>query len=330
MVESEIDNGVFVSRRPAEETTLLQALQRYEHEVTPEKKSAQSERSLIRILCRTKLARRSLASLRGSDFSALASEWKADVGPGTILRRLRLVSHLFKKCRKSWGFAGLQNPIDDIELPKVQDARRRTVKRVAPQDEEDSEDDDITVDRPELPDELDHIAVATGSKVLVPAMRFAVGTAMRRSEIAALEWTHVDLKARVAHLPETKNGHARDVPLSPEMVSLLKGMPGRDGKVFRVRADAITRAFRRALARARKRYELECEEKGRVPSETFLVGLRFHDLRHEATTRLAKTFTDVMRLSAVTGHKDLRMLMRYFHPDARDLANMFHATPQPR
>ncbi|MNY36999.1 Phage integrase family protein [compost metagenome] len=55
-------------------------------------------------------------------------------------------------------------------------------------------------------------------------------------------------------------------------------------------------------------------------SETlFLSGLRFHDLRHEAASRLAEIFP-LHELTKITGHESTRMLMRYYHPRPEDLA----------
>lgn len=81
----------------------------------------------------------------------------------------------------------------------------------------------------------------------------------------------------------------------------------------------MTRAFERAVQRARGRYEVECEEAGVLPRDGFLVDLRFHDLRHEATSRLAEVFP-MHELTKITGHRDPRMLMRYYHPKADKLA----------
>ena len=47
---------------------------------------------------------------------------------------------------------------------------------------------------------------------------------------------------------------------------------------------------------------------------------RFHDLRHEATSRFFEKRLNVMEVAAITGHKDLRMLQRYTHLRAEDLA----------
>jgi integrase len=169
----------------------------------------------------------------------------------------------------------------------------------------------------------------------------AVETAMRRSEIISLRWEHVDLARRVAHLPATKNGSSRDVPLSTRALNILKALQkveddeaesaadsalevdensGEDeGRVFGIRCDAVTRAFERAVTRARKVYLSNCKKSRQKPDPRYLTDLRFHDLRHEATSRLAEIFP-LHELTKITGHKDPRMLMRYYHPRAEDLA----------
>lgn len=59
------------------------------------------------------------------------------------------------------------------------------------------------------------------------------------------------------------------------------------------------------------------------------MDLRFHNLRHEATTRLFERGLNIMEVASVTGHKNLpacalhadrRMLRRYTHLKAEDLA----------
>lgn len=170
--------------------------------------------------------------------------------------------------------------------------------------------------------ELERIIAATASAVLPSIIRIAVETAMRRSEIVGLRWEHIDLKRRVAHLPTTKNGSSRDVPLSGAAVAELTALKPKDtpqGRVFAVHEDAVTRAFERAVTRARNGYTAECLDSKKEPDPRFLADLRFHDLRHEATSRLATVF-QLHELAKVTGHKDPRMLMRYYHPRAEDLA----------
>ena len=84
-------------------------------------------------------------------------------------------------------------------------------------------------------------------------------------------------------------------------------------------SDSITQAFIRAVSRARKVYAKECEVKGENPDPYYLVNLTFHDLRHEATSRLFEKGFDTMEVRTITGHKTLQMLARYTHLRAEDL-----------
>ncbi|MGE6118733.1 tyrosine-type recombinase/integrase [Aeromonas salmonicida] len=56
-----------------------------------------------------------------------------------------------------------------------------------------------------------------------------------------------------------------------------------------------------------------------TPVINFLTDLRFHDLRYEATSHLAEIFP-MHELTKITGHRDPRILMRYYHPKAECLA----------
>ncbi len=308
MIESEMSRGIWVSRSEAEETTLLEALVRYGKEITPTKKSVITETSSLRILANEELATRTMASIRSSDIAHLRDAWLKEYKAATVLRRLQLLSHVFNIARKEWGMESLANPVELVRKPKPNDSRSRRISTSQ-----------------QGTDELECIIKATGSTLLPSILHLAVETAMRRSEIVNLRWENIDLERRVAHLPATKNGSPRDVPLSTkatEVLQALRDACGGDtstGRVFHLREDAVTRAFERAVSRARGKYVQECKEASIRPDEKFLADLRFHDLRHEATSRLAQTF-QLAELTKVTGHKDPRMLMRYYHPRAEDLA----------
>lgn len=87
---------------------------------------------------------------------------------------------------------------------------------------------------------------------------------------------------------------------------------GNDSRLFKIRSDAVTRAFERA----RRGYEDECEKARARPDSKCLTDLRFQDPRHEATSRLAGIFS-MHELTKITGHKDPRMLMRNYHSRAK-------------
>jgi integrase len=331
-VEVKMDDGVYLNQKKSKDTTLLEVLNKYELEVTPFKKSAKKELSILNTLRSENIVIHSLAALRSSDFSLLRDQWLArpvkPLMPSSVVRRLALFSHIYTKCRNDWGYEGLSNPLLFVSKPKVQDARSRIIKSRERAAQEDEEADANPQGRAAVVDEAQYLAASTGSKILGPAIQFAIATAMRRSEITLLEWQNIKfLKTGrgVAYLPNTKNNEAREVPLFPDAVRVLKEQrklnPDQD-VVFKITPDALTRAFTRALERARKKYEKDCVKRKERPNKSFLVGLRFHDLRHEAITQIAPHF-EMQELAKITGHKTTAMLMRYYHPKAEDLANKF-------
>ena len=121
---------------------------------------------------------------------------------------------------------------------------------------------------------------------------------MRREEIASLEWKNVNLKKRYVLLVDTKNSESRTVPLSIGAVEILESLSRHEHKenVFSMNSDSITQAMRQA-----------CQRAG-------IIDLHFHDLRHEAISRLFEnTDLDVMEIKAISGHRTMQMLARYTH-----------------
>lgn len=159
--------------------------------------------------------------------------------------------------------------------------------------------------------------VGTENPLIKPFVVLALETAMRRGELLSLRWENIRLKDRVAFLPMTKNGQSRTVPLSTKAVEVFNGVTRKlYGTVFdELTANAVKLGFIRAVKRARQAY---VESGGDDPR--MLVDLRMHDLRHIAVTRLAERLPNIVELAAVSGHSDVRMLKRYYHPKAEDLA----------
>jgi len=300
-VESKMMRRVYRDNTAAFKLTFRDALGRYEREVTVNKKGARQERSRIARWKAHQLAARPLGSLGSDDFAKYRDEMrKAGKADSTIRLDLAVVSHLFTVARQEWTFSGLANPLDSMTKPATSRKRERRVSDA----------------------EIQAIIAASGSDVLPAVLQLAIETAMRRSElVTSLLWKHIDLDARVAHLPDTKPDAPRNVPLSTVAIELLRSLPGdRKGKVFKVAPDSITQAFIRARKRARTRYLQECEERGEEADPDFLVNVRFHDSRHEATSTLFEKGFNPMEAAAVTGHSDLKTLMRYTHLDASRLA----------
>lgn len=285
-VEHEMDRGIFADRREAERTTLAEALDRYEREVTPRKKGAKQERLRIAQWRRDTLAKYSLANIRGADLAAWRDRrLNAGTSPTTVRNDLALISHLFNTAIKEWGLESLSNPIDKIKMPAAARARDRRLVG-----EEDAR--------------LLEACNTSSCPWLAPITILAVETAMRQGEMLALTWDNVDLTRRVARLLDTKNGERRDVPLSTTAIAVLTALPRAiDGRVFPISQDNLEGYWRRATKAAE------------------IADLRFHDLRHEAASRLFEKGLNPMEVAAITGHKTLQMLKRYTHLRAEDLAS---------
>lgn len=309
IVESEMIRGQFIKRSDAERTTLGEALTRYETEVTAGKRGKEIEALRIKAWKSNKLAQKSLASLRSVDFTQWRDARLKLVKPSTVRREIALIQNLFNVARREWSFEGLLNPVEGLRLPSEKNARNRIFFE--------GEEAGV-IAALDLSKRADNGCWQVGccNSWLQPIVRLALETAMRRSELLALTWKYINLSNRVAHLPITKNGRSRDVPLSSAAVDILRSLPRNlHGSVFPITANALKLGFVRALARARRIYE---EAGGHDPR--MFADLHFHDLRHIAVTRLAEKLPNIIELASVSGHQDVRMLKRYCHPRAEDLA----------
>lgn len=241
------------------------------------------------------------------DILGFIEEREEEVANGTINRELSLISNAFNMARSRMHCVQLVNPIGPtMRLPEAKGRDHRL-----------GVDEEVLLLR--LADQVEALThTAIGS-----ILRFAVGTAMRRSEIARMDWRHVDLDRGTVLIPDSKNGSPRTVPLGLAMRALLREQGARASGCVWASASAISSAWQRlkrvAIAEAR-RLASAGDALPDLPER--LLDLRFHDLRHEATSRLIEhTGWDNARVRAVTGHKTDAMLARYTHLRTASLAS---------
>jgi integrase len=281
LTEIAIERNEFITDSRAGMETLGALFEQYRKEVAPLHRSKTTGFMLTSLNSK-------LGGTRFDAFNArVLADWRDDrlkeVKAASVLRELNTLSAVLNHARKEWC-CEIVNPVTDIKRPAGQSARTRRL--------EDSEEAKILNELPALYQRI---------------VRFALATAMRRGEVLSLLWSNVNLDARVAVLPMTKNGDPRRVPLSNEAISVLKEQKvsvvrSMVGMVFDVTPIALDKAWRRA-----------CKKAG-------ISGLRFHDLRHESISRLFEIGLNPMEVSAISGHKTLSMLKRYTHLKAEDLA----------
>lgn len=279
-VESDMDKGIHTDCAAASVVTLADALIRYRKEITPNKKGRVREAERIAVWLAHPLAKRSLSSLKSSDFVQHRDRRCAAVASNTVRLELALVSHVFTIARKEWNIP-VGNPLADIRKPKPSNSRTRRL-------ENDEEGKILAACR------------ASSNPLLYPLVIVAIETAMRLSELLNLQWENVNLSKRTIFLADTKNGTSRTIPLSSTAIEILSAMPKHitSKRLFYTwsqRPSAMNGAWKLAVRRAG------------------IENLHFHDLRHEATSRLFEKGMNLLEISAITGHKSLSMLQRYTH-----------------
>lgn len=272
-----------VARKALNSLTLADLIRRYIREVTPSKGGAEAERLRLQKMLNAPMCELTLLALKPSHVASYRDARATAVKPGTIARELGLLHTIIEVARRDWGLVVPSNVVALVRRLPVRDARDRRLK----------------------PGEYDQIMEAlksTRNASLGPAIMFAIETAMRRGELLNLLWTDVDLTGRLAHIRQTKTGYSRTIPLTDKAISILNALPFREGRVFPLTGTAVRLAWNRVRERAG------------IPD------LRFHDLRHEAISRFAEMGLSIVELSAISGHREPRMLFRYAHIRPSDLS----------
>ncbi len=281
-IEIEMDRGSYVNSSYAQKTLFKDLIQQYLKEVTPTLRGAPEDTYRLRKMMRNAIAELNLTELTPNKIANYRDERLKEVKPNTVIRELAYISSMINHARREWGL-GIINPVAQIRKPSQPRGRERVLN-------------DMEMDR--ILRELEKI-----NPFLKSLCEFALETAMRRGELLSLNWTNIDFIKRTAYLKITKNGSSRCVPLSTVAINILNQMP-RDigGKVFPLKANTVSMGFIKAVRRSK------------------IEDFHFHDLRHMALTKLSNKFTNVLELAAISGHKELKMLQRYVHIKAEDLA----------
>lgn len=269
-----------VSLKMLDGLTVGDILIRYRDEVTPTKRGAFRETMAIRVLLRHALSRVPLSALTVARIAAHRDERLRTIKAASVNRELAIYQHAFEVARRTWDIPLHENPFSLVEKPKVFDARSR---RLEPSEWE----------------QLQEACRRSRNPHILDMVEFGLETAMRRGEVLKVRWGDIDLTRRTLHIPQTKNGHSRTIPLTGRALAILSQRrpadASRDALVFPTTEDAVKMAWRRIMMRAP------------------LPDFRYHDLRHEAVSRFFEMGLSIPEVALISGHRDTRMLMRYTH-----------------
>jgi integrase len=267
------------------------ALDRYKSQVSILKKGYEQEKYRTEQLGRSFLGEKLVREVTSVDIATYRDQRLEQVNPHTkkilstssVRLEMSLLSSFFDIARIEWGLCD-ENPVSKVRKPKSAPAR---IRRLTARE-----------DRLILRHAHKHPNGGLYSILVI-----ALETAMRQGEILGLKWENINLKRRIAHLPMTKNGASRDIPLSVRAKEAITRMGVKaSGPVFNYTNDGLKSSWRFMIMKLG------------------IQDLHFHDLRHEATSRLFELGTlDLMEIAAITGHKSLAMLKRYTHLRAERL-----------
>jgi integrase len=225
------------------------------------------------------------------DFAALR---RKTVGPSTLQTQMYYLKQAVVNSRIKTELSVVDMAIDELKKKKIIMGSVRRDRRLEP-------------------GEYDALMMEAGGHWISVAIDIALESAMRQSEIHRLKWSDIDNNRGVIQLMR-KDKHA-ETGQSKQEIPLLKGVRDvllRSQNMIRTgpnlvpvkRAASISDTF----AKIRKKAGIE--------------DLRFHDLRHEAISRMFERGMRVEQVRVVSGHRTLEQLSRYVNLRAEDLAGM--------
>jgi integrase len=280
LMEVKADKGdLLADPKILKQTTLAEIVRRYRDTISPRKRSCDTERLVLSAFLLHPICRRRLSELRSEDFASYRDERLTEVKPSTVRRQLAIIKHVLAVARDEWSVPIQSNPLTRLQFNGADQRRERRLRL--------GEQERLLVSARQCRNQL-----------IAPIVILALETAMRRGELLAIKNEHIDISKRSLLIPESKNGRARTIPLSIPALELLNAYAAREGRLFPISPNGFRLAWERVKRRAG------------------IVDLHFHDLRHEAISRFFERGLSIPEVALISGHRDLRMLLRYTHPFA--------------
>jgi len=297
-IKAKVQQGTYVNRLSARQMSLSDAIDKYTDTKSREKKgdTYTKECSQGRQIKKHSIAKLPLSSISSSDIAKFRDNRSKEVGSNSVRLAIALISHIFTTAKLEWEMPYLENPCLATKSVSVKNTHR---------------------DRRLEDDEYDRLMRSAGeyrNRNMQSIIIFAIETAMRQGEIAAIKFDWIDFDNHIVNLPDTKNGEARSVPLSSTAFAILTDI-SKSGHtpVFNMTASAISKAFTKICRRAK---DDDCKK------DDPIINLHFHDLRHEATTRLFEKGLSTEQVMSITGHKTYSMLAQYTHLKTNSLVKL--------
>ena len=261
-----IEIGQFVDASEASKTTLKKLLERYEREVSAKKRTEQDP-YLIKNICKFDFVFKTLNTINSSDIAEFRDARLKSVSPSSVNRELSILSHCIHLAINEWKCYIRENPVKPSLRLKENPSRTRRL----------------------LAGEYEKLmsSCKLNFAFWCPIIDFAIHTGMRRGELLKITWDMVNLDKKYITLPAeiTKTNKERNVPLQPHSIKILQEMPRSiQGKIFPIGIKNFERSWNSICRRAG------------------ITGLRFHDLKREAISRLFEQGLSVSEVRLFVGN----------------------------
>lgn len=296
LIESKMGVSEFdpLQLKQAKVTTVLSIFERYKDEVASKMKGRNEVGTVARLIRDAPFMRVLLSRVSARDIRDWRDARVLEVQPQSVHRELNTISAVFTHAIKEWSAPINVNPCHAVSRFKGADK---------PRDKLWSDDDTQTFLT--ACGWSEDMKPKTGRDYVPWALLLGRETAMRIGELCLPTVADFHPDEKYVHLSDTKNGDQRNVPLSTKALKYLTHLcegKNPDDKIIPINANTLSE------------YVLD------VRRACGLEHLVFHDSRHTAATQLSKKLSNVLELSAVTGHRSLKSLKRYYHPTPADLA----------
>ena len=287
--EKTLRSGGYVGETAPTDMTFAKALDRYELEVSSQKRPNTKAREITSAnKLRKNFTGLSLKEITPAQVAAFRDKRLKTVGPSTVQKDLALLSHLYTIARTEWALE-VTNPVAAIRKPAKPDGRLRLLSK----------------------DEARHLLETckkSRNEKLYSYVQLLLHTGMRPSEGAGLTWSQVDIDARIIDLTITKT-KPRRVPLTIKAIEILLDiMPeqcNRNQPIFL--AEKISSTVRRRPNLFFRRAFDNAIKKAKI------ADFHMHDLRHTAASYLLMAGVDLRTLADILGHSTMQMVQRYTH-----------------
>lgn len=299
--EEELDapGAIEAAQTAKNDDTIANLIDRYIQDVEPIKPLGKTKRATLIMLSRYDLATIPATRLTAADvISHCKTRAKEGAGPATISQDISYLRVVLGMCKAAWSIEASAQPVMDAQ-PIL-----RKLGLIGSSKKRDRRPEEKEIDRI-----LAHFEDVKSGKNSIPIdeiIRFALASGMRQGEICRIRWEDLNEQDKTIVIrdrkdPQKKHGNDQLVPLLGESFDIVKRQPKIDPRIFPYSERSVGAAWRRYRDAAG------------------VKDLMFHDLRHEAATRLFEMGYSIQEVALVTGHKDWNMLRRYTHLRAKDL-----------